>query len=641
MTGLDKIPRRPLTIGVLAHVDAGKTTLTEQMLFQAGAVRSLGRVDDGSAHTDFTEFERRRGISVRAASAFLSWNGAKIYVIDTPGHSDFSGETERAARAMDFAAVAVSAVEGVQAQTEVIWRALSKMGIPALFFINKTDREGADVDSVLGELAELTGRRPARVPLDDRAALAETLAEHDDAALEKYLEEGAEGFSDEELASLLLECFYSKKLIPYVTGAALKGEGVAELLDLLAALAPRAGETEAPLSGVVFKVEHSQALGRFAHVRLFSGELKNRDAVKCSPSGAEGKVTQIREVQGAKERDTGLLRAGEVGAVCGLPRVVCADAFGDPSRVPPRAEMSAPLLRVKLTPPNDAAYPALVAALEELSAEDPLLDVIWEKEVRELLVRVTGLMRVETLLLALRERYGIEARAGEPMVIYKERPVKRGRGFVEYTMPKPCWAVMLFDIEPLPPGAGVVFESVVPDDKIFRRYQAQVRQTLPEALRQGPRGWEVTDLKITLTDGEHHIVHTHPLDFALATPMGIMDGLVNCGTELLEPVLDFKLTYPEECGGKLMGELLAMRAAFDSPVVRKGMFAMTGRLPLATSMDFPARLASLTGGRGTFSAAPAGWEPCPPGEGRDVPYRGVSPLDRAKYILYKRGALGA
>ena len=158
---------------MLAHVDAGKTTLTEQMLFQARAVRSLGRVDDGSAHTDFTEFERRRGISVRAASAFLSWNGAKINVIDTPGHSDFSGETERAARAMDFAAVAVSAVEGVQAQTEVIWRALSKMGIPALFFINKTDREGADVDSVLAELAELTGRRPMRVPLHDRAALAE------------------------------------------------------------------------------------------------------------------------------------------------------------------------------------------------------------------------------------------------------------------------------------------------------------------------------------------------------------------------------------------------------------------------------------------------------------------------------------
>ncbi|WP_204244996.1 TetM/TetW/TetO/TetS family tetracycline resistance ribosomal protection protein [Cloacibacillus sp. An23] len=638
---MDRLKRRPLTIGILAHVDAGKTTLTEQMLFQSGAVRSLGRVDDGSAHTDFTEFERRRGISVRAASAFLTWKGAKIYVIDTPGHSDFSGETERAARAMDFAVVAVSAVEGVQAQTEVIWRALSKMGVPALFFINKTDREGADVDSVLGEISELTGEKPVRLPLGDREALAEALAEHDDAALEKYLEEGSESFSAGELDSLLLGCFYDRKLIPYLTGAALKGEGVAELLDALAALAPRAPETEEPPSGVVFKVEHNPTLGRVAHVRLFTGELGNRDAVKCSPSGAEGKITQIREVQGAKERDTGALRAGEVGAVCGLSRVVCGDTFGDPSRVPPPAGMSSPLLRVKLTPESDAGYPALVAALEELSAEDPLLDVIWEKEVRELLVRVTGLMRIETLLLALRERYGMEVSAGEPMVIYKERPLKKGRGFVEYTMPKPCWAVMLFEIEPLPLGSGVVFESAVPDDKIFLRYQAQVRQTLTEALRQGPRGWEVTDLKITLTDGEHHTVHTHPLDFALATPMGIMDGLVNCGTELLEPMLAFRLTYPEEYGGRLIGEILAMRGSFESPVVKKGNFVMEGLLPLATSMDFPARLASLTGGRGTFSAVPAGYAPCPPGEGRDVPYRGVSPLDRAKYILYKRGALGA
>ena len=573
---------------MLAHVDAGKTTLTEQMLFQSGAVRSLGRVDDGSAHTDFTEFERRRGISVRAASAFLSWNGAKIFIIDTPGHSDFSGETERAARAMDFAAVAVSAVEGVQAQTEVIWRALSKMGIPALFFINKTDREGADVDSILAELAELTGRRPARVPLDERAALAEVLAEHDDAALEKYLEAGAEGFSDEELASLLLECFYSKKLIPYVTGAALKGEGVAELLGLLAALAPFADEKEEPLSGVVFKVEHSPALGRVAHVRLFSGELKNRDAVKCSPSGAEGKVTQIREVQGAKERDTGLLRAGEAGALCGVPRIVCGDTFGDPSRVPPPAEMSAPLLRVRLTPPTEAGYPALVAALEELSAEDPLLDVIWEKEVRELLVRVTAHAYRDAAHRAartLRRRRAGGRADGDLQGTPREARTRLRRVHDA----EACWAVMLFDIEPLPTGSGVVFESVVPDDKIFRRYQAQVRQTLPEALRQGPRGWEVTDLKITLIDGEHHTVHTHPLDFALATPMGIMDGLVNCGTELLEPVLDFKLTYPEESGGKLMGELLAMRASFESPVVRKGMFTMTGRLPLATSMDFPAR----------------------------------------------------
>ncbi len=476
--------------------------------------------------------------------------------------------------------------------------------------------------------------------MDDGGALAETLAEHDEAALEKYIEGGAEIFSAEELETLIVNCFYARKIIPYVCGAALRGDGVSELLDLAAALAPFK-EEDGTLSGVVFKVERCASLGRVAYVRLFSGSLKNRDTVFCPATGLCEKVTQIREVQGAKERDLGVLRAGEVGAVYGLSRVVSGSVIGDASRVPPPAGMSAPLLRVKLTPSSEGGYQALAAALEELAAEDPLLDVIWEKDVRELLVRVTGLMRVETLLLALRKRYGIEAGAGEPMAIYKERPLKRGRGFVEYTMPKPCWAVMSFDIEPLPIGSGVVFESVVPDDKIFLRYQTQIRQTIPEALRQGPHGWEVTDLKITLTGGEHHIVHTHPLDFALATPMGIMDGLADCSTELLEPMLKFRLTYPEEYCGKMVGEILALRGSFDSPVVRKGSFTMDGLVPLAPRLDFPARIASLTGGRGTFCAVPAGYAPCPPGEGTDIPYRGISPLDKAKYILYKRGALGA
>lgn len=610
------------------------------MLFKAGAVRSLGRVDDGSAHTDFMDFERRRGISVRAASALLMWQGRKIYIIDTPGHSDFSAEVQRAVRAMDLAVIVVSAVEGVQSQTELIWRSIDKMGIPALFFINKTDRLGADADSAAAEIKELTGRAPRALDLGDRELMAETLAEYDDAALEKYFDAGADAFCDEELDALLRDSFYSRKLTPVLRGAALKGEGVEPLLDLLARLAKEpAGE--GPLSGVVFKVEHTPALGRVAHVRLFSGTLKNRDSVRNASAERDEKVTQIREVLGAKEKDTGILRAGEVGAVYGLAGTASGDIIGDPSYVPPLAEIAAPVLRVRITPAEPQQYPALLAALAELAAEDPLLDVIWEKGSRELLVRVTGLIQIEILQTLLTERFGLEAAIGEPMVIYKERPRKRARGYVEYTMPKPCWAVMDFEIEPLSLGAGVVFESIVPNDKIYTRYQAQVRQTIPEALRQGPKGWEVTDIRIRLVGGEHHTVHTHPLDFMLATPMGIMDGLVASGTELLEPMQKFRLTFPEEASGRLIGEVIAMRGVFDSPVVRKGNFMMEGLLPLASSMDFPLRIASLTGGRGTLSTANAGYAPCPPGEGFEVPYRGVSPLDRAKYILYKRGALGA
>ena len=629
---------RTLVTGIFAHVDAGKTTLTEQLLYLAGAVRSPGRVDNGSALTDFLELERRRGISVRAASVSIEWQGAKIGIIDTPGHSDFSAETARAVRATDLAVVVVSAADGVQSQTEAIWAALEKSERPALFFINKTDLAGADIGACMKDIAELTGMAPKMTDPKSRASLCENFAEYDDSALEKYLEKGEDAFSRQELSVLLKKAVYGRAAVPVLAGSALRGEGTEELLDMLSMLAAE-GSGGGRLAGVVFKVGHSASFGRAAYVRLFSGALKNRDIVRCA--GADEKVTQIRDVMGAREKDAGVLRAGGIGAVYGLTHVKSGDVIGDASLVPPAAEIASPALRVKIAPKDAQQYPALSAALSELCAEDPLLDVIWEKEQREMLVRVSGLVHIEILQTLLEERFGLDVNIGKPVVIYKERPLKRARGFVEYTMPKPCWAVMEFEIEPLPTGSGYVFESRVPDDRIFMRYQAQVRQTIPEALSQGPQGWEVTDIKICLTGGEHHTVHTHPLDFVLATPMGIMDALVNSGTELLEPIQRFRMTFPEEAGGRVIGEIIAMRGQFETPAVKKGVFTMEGILPLAASMDLPVRISQITGGRGTFSSIPAGYAPCPPGEGHAVPYRGISPLDRAKYILYKRGARGA
>lgn len=629
---------RTLVTGIFAHVDAGKTTLTEQLLYLAGAVRSPGRVDNGSALTDFLELERRRGISVRAASVSIEWQGAKIGIIDTPGHSDFSAETARAVRATDLAVVVVSAADGVQSQTEAVWAALEKSERPALFFINKTDLAGADIGACMKDIAELTGMAPKMTDPKSRASLCENFAEYDDSALEKYLEKGEDAFSRQELSVLLKKAVYGRAAVPVLAGSALRGEGTEELLDMLSMLAAE-GSGGGRLAGVVFKVGHSASFGRAAYVRLFSGALKNRDIVRCA--GADEKVTQIRDVMGAREKDAGVLRAGGIGAVYGLTHVKSGDVIGDASLVPPAAEIASPALRVKIAPKDAQQYPALSAALSELCAEDPLLDVIWEKEQREMLVRVSGLVHIEILQTLLEERFGLDVNIGKPVVIYKERPLKRARGFVEYTMPKPCWAVMEFEIEPLPTGSGYVFESRVPDDRIFMRYQAQVRQTIPEALSQGPQGWEVTDIRICLTGGEHHTVHTHPLDFVLATPMGIMDALVNSGTELLEPIQRFRMTFPEEAGGRVIGEIIAMRGQFETPAVKKGVFTMEGILPLAASMDLPVRISQITGGRGTFSSIPAGYAPCPPGEGHAVPYRGISPLDRAKYILYKRGALGA
>lgn len=638
----------PVNVGILAHVDAGKTTLTEQMLYLSGAIRSPGRVDDGTAHTDFMGVERARGISVRAASTYFIWNDRQVNLIDTPGHNDFSGEVERALRALDIAVLVLSAVEGVQAQTEVIWDALRALGIPAILFINKTDRTGADAQKVLAEVRTLPGARPVMVSavssLNNLSSVNfsdfESFVETDDVLLEKYLAGDAENISPKEIASAFFENFYASKIQPVLCGAALKGEGVRELLDLIASFACDGNALAAdPVSGVVFKLEHDDALGKVAYVRLYRGTLNNRDAVRYPCRDAQDKVVQIRKVRGQKDVDQGTLAAGDIGAVYGLSSVRSGDVIGTGEGVPGGIALAAPMLRISCVPADAKDLPVLAEALEKLSAEDPLLGVVWEKETRELSVRVTGLIQIEVLKALLLDRFSLEITTGDPQIIYKERPVKKGEGFVEYTMPKPCWAVMRFLIEPLPLGAGVVFESTVHNDKIYKRYQSQVAQTIPEALRQGPKGWEVTDLKITLIDGEHHTVHTHPLDFALATPMGVMDGLVNTGTELLEPVMKYRLTFPEEYSGKIVGEILSMRGRFDSPVIKGASVTMEGFFPAATSMDFPIRLASLTGGRAALNARFHGYEVCPPGEGKETPYVGVSPLDRAKYILYKRGAI--
>lgn len=631
----------PINIGIFAHVDGGKTTLTENILFMSGAIRKLGRVDDGSAHTDFMEIERSRGISVRAASAFFTWNGQNVNLIDTPGHSDFTGEVQRTMRAVDLAVLVISAVEGVQPQTELIWNALCSMDVPTIFFINKTDRIGASVQSVINEISEKFGVSPVHVSVNENEKIIEHLCETNDDILEKYLEGGVCSISDEELSDFIRNAFYRHGINPYVSGSALKGEGVEELLDLMVMLAQdRESLQEKELSGVIFKLEHDAILGRVAYVRLYSGMLKNRDIVHNATSNEDEKVIQIRKVQGSKDKDVGKLSAGDIGAVYGLTRARNGDVIGNAFMVPPEAELPSPMLRVKITPAEEKDYPPLVVAMEQLSAEDPLLDTIWQKESRELIVKVAGLIQIEILNTLLSDRFCLKVNIEAPQVIYKERPSCAGEGFVEYTMPKPCWAVMRFAIEPLPVGSGVVFESKVSNDKIYTRYQAQIEQTIPEALRQGPKGWEVSDLKITLIDGEHHTVHTHPLDFVLATPMGIMDGLINTDTDLMEPMQKFRLSFPEEYTGKMIGEILAMRGTFDSPSIHKGNAAIQGRFPLAASMNFPVRLSALTGGQGLLYASFDGYAICPKGEVHDVSYRGVSPRERAKYILYKRGALG-
>ncbi|MBT2293645.1 TetM/TetW/TetO/TetS family tetracycline resistance ribosomal protection protein [Paenibacillus albidus] len=648
-----------INVGIFAHVDAGKTTTTEHLLYESGRIRALGSVDTGTALTDSMEIEQQRGISVRAALASFAWKGVQINLVDTPGHVDFLSEVERSLRVMDCAVLILSAVEGVQAQSEMIWGALRKLRIPTLIFMNKMDRTGADpfavlkqartylstdiipVQHPLGTVQEYAGAEDLWQAGADNAAqteLLEALAERDEALLEKYMSGEVTDLADWK--KYLVKQAASAALFPLIYGVAAKGLGITALLDAMVDYFPRAGgSAERPVSGIVYNIQRDPGMGRMAFVRLYEGTLRNRDTVLNYTQDLQGKVTQIRKVEGGQTQDVGLLEAGDIAVVYGLPAVRVGDVLGSPAAIPQEAKLAVPLLTVRVFWPEATEDHKVIGAVQELADEDPLLDAQWLQDERELHIKVMGPIQLEILSSVLESRYGLAVTFGQPSVIYKETPARAGEGFIAYTMPKPCWAILRFRIEPGPPGSGLVYESVVRSSDLLPQYQNETARRVPEALQQGLYGWEVTDLKVTLVEGQHHVWHTHPLDFAVATPMGLMDGLANVGTRLLEPILQVRIVVPEENGGRVMNDLVHMRGTFEPPVLQGGRMLIEGRLPLATSLDYPVHLSSFTKGRSTFTSFFAGYELCPPEVTAERTRRGVNPLDQAKYILSVRKAL--
>ena len=647
-----------INLGIVAHVDAGKTTLTEQMLYLSGVIRAPGSVDSGTAQTDWMEIERRRGISVRSCATTLEWNGVQLNLIDTPGHVDFAGEVQRSLSVLDAAVLVISAAEGIQAQTEALWKALTSLKIPTLLCVNKIDRFGVSLDPLLQAIREQMtpnilplqqvtgeGSREAAVqamnwensPLAEEA-IGFTAETHEEIG-QRFLQDLP--VSPQMLRQAVKEQVAKAQLYPLVYTAAAQTTGVEQLLDNICLLLPAAKrEADGPLSGVVYKVEHDKAMGKVAHVRLFSGKIQNRDPVPLRGQSEDqaGKVTQIRRVMGNRYLDMGSLMAGDIGALYGIPELKTGDVLG---QAPLRREyaMAAPLLKVQVFAQQQEQLTELVSAVRELSEEDPLLDMDWEREERELSVSITGVIQLEVLSALLEQRFGMKASFSAPSVIYKETPAKAGTGQEHYTWPKPCWACIDLAMEPLPRGAGLVFESKVQDRQILYRYQNHIRTALPDALRQGLYGWEVTDLKVVLVGGSHHLIHTHPLDFFTATPMAVMNTLENTGTILLEPVTKVRMVAPEEYAGRLIGDVIAMRGTFDSPVMKGGKVTMEAMLPVATSMEYPVQFGILTGGKGVLSSRFAGYQPCALELGATAKRRGIDPRDRAKWILHARSAL--
>ena len=644
-------------IGILAHVDAGKTTITENFLYLSGQTKKLGSVDDGTTQTDFLAVERERGISVRSSNTTFEYNGVKINLIDTPGHVDFSADVERVLRVLDCAVLVISAVEGVQAHTETLWSALQNLRIPTIIFINKIDRAGADVELVIREVKkDLTDKLAVLYDVTNEAhnnaeiisvwsnerkseLVVEAIANVDETILEKYLDE--QEISLTELDRSLINAVHQCKLFPVLLGSAKKGIGVKELLDAVINYMPGVNADESkPLSALVYGITHDKTMGQVAHVKVYNGSIKNRELVRNATQEMEEKVVQVRKLISNNFEDIGEVKAGDIAGICGLQNVKVGDVLGEFSEnLSDDISLRTPLLTVQVKPDNEKDYAALAEALQELAKEDPTLDFEWLREDKEMHIKIMGWIQIEVLEKVLENRFGINAKFDDPTVIYKETPSKKGEGFVRYWMPKPCWAIMKFLIEPGERGSGVVYQSKISVDDVHQKYQNEVERTIPNALKQGIKGWEVTDIKISLIEGEDHQVHSNPGDFIVATPMGIMDGLVNTGTTLLEPLISFKISATEDLLGAITSDITQMRGRFDSPVMENGKFILIGILPVATSLDFPVRLSSRSGGKAKISTNFYGYQECSDEVGQTREYKGISPLDTSKWILKARKAL--
>lgn len=568
------------TIGILAHVDAGKTTLSEQILFRTGARRAAGRVDEGSAFLDSDTLEKQRGITIYLGLACFTHAGQTFTLLDTPGHADFSAETERAVAVMDAAVVVVSAVEGVQAQTEAVYRLLRESEVPVVFFINKTDRSGADVAKAVRQLqAEL--RAPACLYAQSESC-AEFLAGLDDALLEQYLERGSL-----EIAPAAARLFRENRYCPVLCGAALRGEGVDALLDMLAAFV----RTKAPRERTVtpFRIRHDAAGARLTFVRVTGGTLAAKELV-----GGE-KINELRVYNGEKYQSVPSVEDGAICAATGLSLAL------------PVSGRVQPVLTATVETAADREQTR--RALNLLSDEDPLLAAHWREDLGKFQVQVMGAIQLEVLQQVLLTRFGIEASFGKGMPLYRETIAEPVIGYGHFE-PLRHYAEVHLRLEPAPRGSGITFESVCPTDVLAKNWQNLVEHHIFEKQHRGVLTCSpLTDVHITLLTGRAHEKHTEGGDFREATWRAVRQGLEQAQNVLLEPYYAFEAVCRADYAGRVLGSLQRMGCDFAPVDADEGRFAVRGRGAVAAFVEYAADFAAETGGTGRLRLKFDGYEP--------------------------------
>lgn len=613
-----------ITIGIVAHVDAGKTSLTERILYETNVIQEVGRVDSGSTQTDSMELERKRGITIKASVVSFCINDLKVNVIDTPGHADFIAEVERSFRVLDGAILVISAVEGVQAQTKILMRTLQKLNIPTILFVNKIDRSGANTEKVVKQIKTILsneafpfysvqneGTKEARIieykSYDD---CIERLAPYNESLLESYVNNKI--VTDTLLREELIKQIAQANVYPIFFGSALTGIGVYELLENIPALLPanKSAENEI-LSGVVFKIERESSGEKIAYVRLFSGSLHIRKYVDIQRNESlphKEKIKKMCIFHNGDAVQTSTVTSGEFCKVWGVSDIKIGDIIGKRTDYIKDIHFAEPQMEAAIDALPKERIHDLYAALMELCEEDPLIQV-WKDDVHnELYIRLFGEVQKEVIETTLFEKYNLQVTFSNTRVVCIEKPIGIGSS-VEVMGEKanPFYATVGFKVERGELNSGITYKLGVELGSLPLAFHKAIEDTVFQTLKQGLYGWEVTDISVTLTHTGYASPVTTASDFRNLTPLVLMDALKQAETYVYEPVNEFELTVPEHAISTAMYKLAAIPATFAEPIFNNDSYQLTGSLPVAKTEHFKRMLHSFTEGEGIFTTKPAGF----------------------------------
>jgi ribosomal protection tetracycline resistance protein len=656
------VSHRELNLGIVAHVDAGKTTLTERLLYEAGVIDEIGSVDAGTTQTDTLDLERQRGITIKSAVTSFALGEVHVNLIDTPGHPDFIAEVERVLSVLDGAVLVISAVEGVQPQTRILMRALQRLRIPTLLFVNKIDRAGAGEDRVLRAISERLGAAvvPISAPgglgtrdafverLVDNSALHEALAENNDALLESFVDDGTsvpEGRLREELASQTQRVLVH----PVFFGSALTGAGVDAVMTGIAELLPSStGHPDAPPSASVFKIERAPNGEKVAYVRMLSGTIRTRDRVSFG-SGLEAKVTAIAVFEQGPAVQRRSVSAGAVAKLWGLGDVQIGDRIGESGATTMRPQFPPPTLESVVVASNPDDRARLRAALTQLAEQDPLINVQPNEVLQEDSVSLYGEVQKEVIESTLRTDFGLDVDFQNPTPIHIERPQRRGEAIeVLYTETNPFRATVGLRIDPAPASSGIGFRMDVEAAaaplylyKTLASFSEHMEQYVRDTMREGLRGWQVTDCVVTMTDCAYSVPDGPPSkrgplstssDYRKLTPIVLMQALEHARTSVCEPVVRVRLEVPAESVGAVLAAVGHLGAPAEMESLRGDLATVDTVLSILTAQDLQRELSRLTSGEGVLESSFLGYEPVhgdPPTRRRTT----VSPLNREEYLL--------